>query len=391
MFRLIASVTGSRVVASIIQAVTLLILTRGLEVELFGQFAATSAASGMASVVLGFGLNTLALRIAAFEDSRQIAATIAMLRVPAVLASALVTTVVALLLMGSDSTPIVLAAVLYAAAESLGEGVESLLYGSSRTSRAQVALISRRVVVLAGVMIGIGAGDLMAGLCVGAGLVCVAVGLMLQGTLARPAGFKRVFREARSYWAPTMLAKLQTLDVSVAAIAMPGVAAGVYSAAARVTSPLNTFTIAALSVLTPRLSSRFEGETRDLLFRQSRRSMYLVALILTLISPLVGLATEFVVGESYSGVAFPAAILTVMTGVAALTQLYVAHFFAIGDGNTVAKIRLVVMPAMLLLGFLLGTIWGPVGMALAVLLGQVGLWVWLALAYKKRPDPPSGP
>ncbi|MFS2242857.1 lipopolysaccharide biosynthesis protein [Microbacterium sp. OR16] len=372
-----------RVISSLIQAVTLLALTRVLGAQEFGQFAAVSASGAMVAVLGGLGLSSLALRISAFENPRGVAASIALLRWPIVFSSATCTGLVAYVLLGHTALLAITAAVLYAASESIGEAVESLLYGSSRAARAQVAMVARRLIMLLGVTCGFLMNETLVGVVVAASTICVIAGVFLKGTLASPVPFRLIARASVPLWSATVLAKLQTLDVVVASMALSPAQAGIYSAAARVSSPLNTFAVAALSVLTPRLADRHAVDAREGLFRQSRRSMCILAMLLGALSPVVGFTAEFVLGPDYIGAAWVATVLTISTAVAAITQVYVSHFFAAGDGFTVAKIRAILMPSALAVGFIAGAVVGPLGLAVSMLGAQLLLWLMLASAHRR--------
>ncbi|MDP3949103.1 lipopolysaccharide biosynthesis protein [Microbacterium sp.] len=385
MFRLVASVASTRLLASVAQALVLLVLTRTLEAIEFGQFAAISAACGLVAIVAGLGLNTLSLRVSAFDEPKRIAATIALLRLPVVGLSVGITTLGSLAILGEESLPLIAASVLYAASESLGEAVESLLYGSSHAVRAQGTMLGRRLLVLAGVSVGFVVGDPVLWLSVVAAIVIVSVGLPLRGTLGRPAAVLEVLQVSIPLWGATVLAKLQTLDVVVASFALPGASAGVYSAAARVTSPLNILAVSVLSILTPRLASREEAASRSGLFRRSRRAMFFVMILLSLVSPLVGWATEIVLGDSYSGAFVVATTLTLATAVAAMSQVYVSHFYASGNGPIVARCRIVIVPMALIGGFFGALFFGPVALAISMLLSQLALWFSLSKIFRSTP------
>lgn len=385
MFRLIVSVSGARLVASLMQAITLLLLTRILGPEKFGLFAALVAAVGVLVVLFGVGLNSLSLRLSALPDEQALRTTIALIRAPVALLAALTASAVALLLTGQGGLAIIVVAGFYAASESLGEGVEALLYGATRERRAQLTMLVRRAALLAGLVVGVIVGNGLAGFSIAIVCVMSLLWLALRGLLGKPAPLSRVFKLAMPLWMPTLLAKMQTLDVVVAASALSPSSAGIYSAAARITSPLNTFAMAALSVLTPRLASGSGMSAKEALFTKSRAGMRLAALALVVCSPGVGWITEIVLGEAYEGVWIIAAILTCMTAFAAVTQIYVSYFYAEGDGMTVAKIRLVVVPLSLSIGWLMANSYGAVALAAVIAASQLALWCALALAYRISP------
>lgn len=377
VFRVIASVAGVRIVSSAIQAVTLVLLIRLLGASSFGSFAAVSTSVSVLVVFIGFGSSSLALRVSALEDQFDVATTIALIRIPVALASGLIASAVALFLLGIDSLHLILVAALYGAAESLGEGIESILYGCNRVWRAQISMLARRIVVVFGVGIASLSGSPLTWLGFILLLVAVFAGIPLWGILSRPAGMGRVFRLAAPLWLPTLLAKAQTLDVVIASLVMPSVSSGVYAAGARVTSPLNTVAAATLSVLTPRLSSRFDASGSANLFIRSRKIMFVVCVCLVLVSPVVGAATSFVVGPSYSGVFLVALLLTCMTAVAAMTQIYVSLFYSRGNGHFVLRARLLSVVPALGIGAVVGMMLGPIALALAMVCSQLFLWFLL--------------
>lgn len=383
MLKLVISVTGARVLASGLQALTLLALTQTLGPSHFGQFATVSAVCGVAVVVLGLGLSSVALRVSALEDARNVATTVALLRVPVTVAGAGVAFAGAALFFDSAPVAVLLVAALYAAVEAMGMGVESVLYGLSAAKRAQLTLLARRTVQLGGIALGLLLGDGLLWFAGSVVLVALLLGTPLLGLLSTPAPLRRVLPIAFPLWPPTVLAKVQLLDVLVASITLSSSDAGIYAAATRLTSPLNTFAVATLSVLTPRLASRGAASTRERLFMRSRRAMFVVVGALAVLSPVVGWLTDLVLGEAYQGIFWTATVLTCMTAVAAMTQIYVSWFYAKGDGSTVAKARVVVVPASLVLGGVLASFWGPIGLGVAMLLSQLCLCVSLAAVSRR--------
>lgn len=364
------SVAGTRIVGTIAQGLTFLILTQSLGPAAFGAFAAITVTFGFVSSLVGFGAGSLALRVQSTDNPASLAASVSLLRYFAVVLAAILVALVSVFILDIKEAPLLAAGILFGTLESSHGAVENILFGLQHTRRAQVAMVFRRVVVLAAVTLG-SLKDLSLEFLITTLLVLLVISpFWLFRLLTKPMSLKATVKLSLPFWGAAVLSKVQTLDVVIASLVINPVGTGVYAAASRISSPLNILASSVLSVLTPELA-RQRGVTRLNTSRRSMKFLGIVSLGLILMSPAVGLLLEWILGQDYEGVAWPTTVLCISAGFAALNQGQVAYLYASGEAKRVFFSRLGVVPITMLSGIALGMAFGVVGIALAVCLSQM--------------------
>lgn len=387
MIKSITSLAGTRVLASVCQGFMLYLLTQSLGPAVFGTFATVLAAAAIAGITFGLGTSTLALRVKAVDNPYNVASGILALRIPTALLAAASTYYFVTIAMGIHDGLLLVVALTLATADSTSEVVESVLFGLQRVRRAQLAMVTRRVVALLGVFLGLMQGNVLVGLGVSALLILLGSPIWLARLTGKPAGPLRIMRLSVGFWGATLLGKAQTLDVVIASAVCTPVVAGIYAGASRLTSPLNMVTSASLSILTPSLANQRNSQERYASFMRGRRLLIIVGGCLFVMSPIVAAGVLVVLGEEYRGVFWPTVLLTIATAVSAVTQGHTSYYFAAGKAAFVTKIRIAVVPISLLLAIPLGFNWGAVGVAGAMMLSQlaqVGIFEVYLLKVKKN-------
>ena len=102
-----------------------------------------------------------------------------------------------------------------------------------------------------------------------------------------------------------------------------------------------------------------------------------LAIALTVASPLIGCAVEWLLGEDYSGVWIPVTILTLSTAASAFPQGLIAFLYAENRAGAVFRVQAVLIPAFLFALAPLGVAWGVAGLAAASTVLQLGRLVLL--------------
>lgn len=363
------SVAGTRIAGTAAQGLTFLILTQTLGPAAFGAFVAITVAYGLVSSLIDLGTGTLALRIQGTENPRALAGSISIYRYIVVIITAML--IGSFCTLFTDLMPaLLLSGILFGAVEASYRPIENLLFGFSRTQRAQGAMVMRRFVVLAAVL----SGHLWDVTSVALNGTLIALLLIspawLVGLLAKPLSLASTVHLSLPYWGSALLAKLQTLDVMIASAVVNPIGVGLYAAASRITSPLNILASSILSVLTPELSQQTRA-VRQKTYRKIAKFLLYLSCSLILISPLVGWLLERVLGPEYQGVALPAAILCISTSFAALNQGQVSYLYAADMAKKLFLIRLAIVPTTMLSGIPLGLLFGGSGVATAVCISQL--------------------
>lgn len=371
MIRSILSVASTRLAASVLQGATLFGLAHLLGAARFGLFVTLVAIGALSGVILGLGTSSLALRLKSLDDPRSTAGGIALLRYPTSLCAASVTLAAAFTILGAETRLLVLVAVAFSFADTTGEVVESVLFGLQKHVRAQYSMLTRRVAIATSVGVGWATEDVLIAVGIASVAVVLAAPCWLFREVERPKSLKSVVAAAYPFWGATLLSKVQSADVILASIVASPAQSGVYAAASRLTSPLNTLTTSTISILTPSLAAVSDQAVRLASFRRMRQYLLALTLALLVASPVIGWLTEFALGSEFEGVALPAGVLAASTGVAALTQGYVAFFFAIGNPRAVIRARLISTSIAGMVAVPLALQIGTSGVALAILLLQL--------------------
>ena len=386
MRKRVASLISWRIVASGLQALTLIFLARGLGPGEFGIFAASIAAAAFAAVGSGLGGTSMALRAAGQQNPEREVANLLVLRLITLPVVAVVASICCLILGADVGATFVFATFSYGVAEALGELVEAVLLGMQTQKRANVSLVGRRG--LTALLLGYGFLDLSASpatlLLIASGLSILWSLVVVRPLIRRPRDLRITIHQAREFWLATVVGKLELLDTVVAAIVAVPLQAGLYAGSSRVTSPLNLVTGATLGVYTPQLAKAETRERRQATLRDARRFLTIVAAFLLLMSPLVGIVVELVLGHQYKGVAVPATLLTIAVAFGAFGQPFIAYFFSISNARVVTRARLAAVPLGLIAMGVLGYYLGAVGVAIGVCVLQSGQATLLWISYKRH-------
>ena len=358
----------ARVGATVLQAVTMILLARDLGPAEFGPFASSLGIGAVLGSLLGFGSSAQALRLLATPRPEGLAATLLLLRLGT---AAVVAAAVLAVGWGGPRETIILAAV-YATTEVICELAQSIMLGMKRTVLAHLAIVLRRALPVALLLAGaVLHADAALGLSAGWILSTVITMAFCFSLLGRPIAVATAVRSGVHFWSSTALVKLQNLDVVLLqAVGAPALV-GQYAAAARVVNPLNLFTATLLSILTPKLASAADAEERALVFRQGRLALlgYFAALVAA--APLAYWLGPALLGEEYRPAAPLFAAFTIAAGISGLGQIHVSLLYALDLAHRVALVRLGAIPAGLAVLLLATYAAGITGAALAVIATQI--------------------
>lgn len=368
--------------SSILQAAILLLLARELSTRDFGIFAVGLTAGGFLAVVLSFGTGALALRVQRTRNPEMISRGILTVRTVILMPALLGGSLVAASISPSDSW-VIAAAGAGLVQETTAQAQESVLFGNRRIAAAQVLMLVRRITVT---IITSGAWLLDVAPILPSFVLANVIATMLmyatRGTKAFSlSAVKPTLQEGIPFWAPTMLAKLETLDVAAASVGVSGQGLGNYSLVNRLGSPLQLLPGALLSVSAPHLSSLDLDSERRLVVRRSVIYMIIPFGLLLIASPAIGRLMEQAVGGDYHDL--PPLLAAFVLGILlkSLSECIIAYFYALGHTAPVRRARLIGVPAGLGSIMLLSGVYGAVGAGLGFALMHLFVLVFLALSF----------
>lgn len=372
----------SRGLSAIMQAVVLVLLARGLGPAHFGQYSLIVAVSGFAAVILAFGTGTLALRASSLEDPETAARGVLTLRTT-VYIPALTGTAFLLIFLGYEPL-VAVAACVSVLLETTSQAQESLLFGQNRPRAAQGIMLVRRAIVF----IGVGCAYLLGVQILSAYIASSAFAMLLLfgyagGRAISLRSLLPTLREARRYWLPSVLAKLESLDVVIASWGMGTTGLGIYAGASRVTTPLQLLPSALLSVYTPALSMEPNDIARRRLVKRASTFVLMALGPVVLFAPLLGKIVEWMLGYEYDGVGRPVVALIVAVFVGSFSQIFISYFYGRGVPEPVRNARLVSVPVGLAAVAVGSSVWGPIGAASGTVVLNATALVLLYVVYRR--------
>lgn len=349
-------------VASVLQAVTLLLLARYAAPANYGALGLAISSGYIAGAALSFGLTTFTLRLSALTEWRGFACSAIAVRV---LTSALIAMAVVWLLprpAGTDHIYAIVGAV-FVFAELTNEVAHGVISGQHRQLLSVVILLSQRLLTLVAFLISWSLiGSPLPGLLAATvtnSILPVVVLLLVRSSFVSPL---KLLAHARSFWFATAASSLSQGDVLISTAVGGATMGGFVAAGSRMSTPLNLVTSSVLNIYVPAMSRERDAALRRAIFHRARRLCMYWAGCLLVLAPIVAAALVWVLGAEYrSGYFFYGAIV-VGAALSAVSQSYQALLYAEGRARQVGW------------AILTGTIVGLVTMTVAIVLfGLSGL------------------
>jgi O-antigen/teichoic acid export membrane protein len=363
----------ARLVGAVLQAALLVLVARDLGPRNFGDVAQVLSLGTLAAAVLGFGMNSRALRLAIGTTPREDASAI----LSVAMVSSVAVTLVALPVAWMAGAPWELtpwAAAAFVASESFAEVVVAILAGLHRQHLASLMVVVRRAAALGIVVACAGLGvNLVYGLLLAA-VSTAAISILIAPLFwSKPSSVSTLLRGSWGYWATSLVTNLQYLDTTLLRLSAGAHLVGLYGVSSRSVAPLSLATSSMVGVLVPELSRARSPQAHERLRRSIRRMSLVVAGTAIVASPLIATAVVTVLGSGYEGAFILVVAFCVGTGVSAISQTYQAEAFARGEPmRAVLAVGLGTAIGLVgLIGFSL--FWGSVGAAAAIVLMQVAI------------------
>lgn len=375
---------GSRVTASLLQAVLFAVLARSVTPAVFGLVAAVTGVVGVLLVGTGAGMATLVSRAHARGHDDEVASAVRLTWVTGVLTAG----ACALALGGWSVLGTAPAAlVLVAAALTVERTTDAALNVPIADGRVLVSgwpVLTRRVVAVALLLAGLAAGlDALWTYAVALLVGALVAQLMTRRVVPLPGAatvpWRELVRSGAPYMWNTLAAQSRTLDAAVVAAVLTPAAAGAYAAASKLVQPVLLVPQTIASLVLPR-AARVDAAASRRMVRPlllAGVASLVVVVPLALVAPwLLGL----VMGEQYVGSADTFRALLVGMPFVALSAPLAAILQGQDRARLAATIGLV-FAVVLLAGVAVGAVLaGPVGAAAGLSASFVARSVVLVVA-----------
>jgi O-antigen/teichoic acid export membrane protein len=323
-----------RIGGAALQFVTLVSIARLSSVQEFGAYAAALGLGALLSGTFGMGLITRALRIKSEGD--RFASGF-------VIGNSTATVAVVLALIGLSTwihPPLAFWAVAAATAsgnELMSGFAQSLLFGRDRGTRAEVVVISRRILPFLAVLCSVlFSTDVFVALSVGNSL---AILFALAMTLPTPPGhwtWRELVLGGKHYWSASVWSMAQQADVTLVGAISGASQAASYGAGFRLASPVHLITTSITSLIVPRMSGEGTWAARKDKGRNLRRLGYGYGIAVIAASPLAAWLGPWVLGDDYLPYSWVFTAMVLTAGISVLNQIQISMMYAAGRQRAVA-------------------------------------------------------
>ncbi|MTE23274.1 lipopolysaccharide biosynthesis protein [Microbacterium sp. ZXX196] len=304
-----AWVSGGRIFAAGLQAISLILIARLVAPAEFGMLSSIIGLATVLQTTMDFGVSTYITRErAANPNSGGIATALRFNGITSLAMAAFV--LVGLCGMGVLVSPtyyLMLPLALWISGERNADARLAVVFADGDAWINVVNLVSRRVVAIVIFVVLVLAGvDPILSYGIGVSIAAAASSIFANTYVSRRVSaesditYRKLIADSHHYWANSVATQLRNLDVVIVAIFAGSVASGFYASASRLTSPLRILPTSLASVLIP-------AATRAV---ASRRSLWpllkpagVMLLAVTVIYMLLGMATPWLVplalGDAY--------------------------------------------------------------------------------------------
>ncbi|MFB9649848.1 oligosaccharide flippase family protein [Curtobacterium pusillum] len=369
------SVLFGRGLASVVQAISMILVARSLSVTQFGLVGIVISVGTIASLIGDLGLTTYIARARAIRDEAAVRAGLLLNRWSAAIGGALLISVVIVgaLNGGWPWWPLPLLAGFMV--EKAVDTASSVLIADGRNITANLALLGRRVVVLMCVVAGSviafdAAWTFSVGYLFSAIVSLIYVAISLLGSPDAYAGSRSttvriVARETLPYFFSNLTAGVRLLDTAIiASIASPH-AAGLYAAASRVTSPAYLIPQTLTTVIMPH-AARATGKAVRAMGNRLLLATVGLSIVLAALSPLVIWFADLILGDQYAGAALPLLLLLIGLPWVAASSPFGSLLQSRGQARFVAVNGVVFAVGVVAALIVASLLWGAAGAAAAV-------------------------
>jgi O-antigen/teichoic acid export membrane protein len=327
-----------RVVASLCQAIFLVILARVIGPSSFGSFGVFYSAVGVAWVLAGFGVSSRVLLLQAGDNSTEQNSRLAWLKL---VSTAVVACIAALSVMVVEGDRLwAMAGAALAILDSLIDYLQAYYAAIGDQPRSILVFSSPRIVLLVAVIaVQSTASSILPAVMSSILVMTVVAVVMIARMLRRLSGLIQEARSSLGFWASSALGNLRNLEPSVLAATADKIIGGQFALVSRVGNALLIVTASLQSVFVPRLAATLQDPQEFRAeFRKVERWCLSYGALLALVSPVAGRALELLLGSEYSGSGRIAFGIVLAAGFQAISNCYLISFYARGRAGVVAWI-----------------------------------------------------
>ncbi|MFC8682668.1 lipopolysaccharide biosynthesis protein [Microbacterium ureisolvens] len=375
----LSRLVGARATSSVLQFLVLIFIARSVPIESFGLYSSGLAVGAVASGVLGLGIVTRAYRIQAESIPGMPASYFAITLVGAALGFVIVLAYATLSGSGVESWSV--AAGAFVATEMINALCQALLFGMRRNARAELGVVLGRAIPLAFIAVAATAAPASTFSVAAIGFVAAAVvNVLLLGRL-RWFGWHliAVIVGGRHYWYASMWSMAQQLDVVIINARLGPAAAGAFSGAFRLASPIHLVTGAITSTMLPKLTAAETTLARRIGAKPYLRLSAAYAAAAVLVSPVMAWVGPLLLGEAFQQYGLIFVALFINSAVSSFAQVQAARSYAEGHARAVAiatGVSTLLGLALVILAVLFA---GVLAAAVALVVARLVLVIQLAL------------
>ena len=346
LFGQFAWVSGGRLLAAALQAVSLILVARFLLPAEFGVLATVMSLATVLQAVLDFGVGTYITRERAANPNSGGIATA--LRFNALTSAALAAIVLlGLSLMGWFISPtyyLMLPLALWLSGERNADARLTVVFADGDAWINVTNLLSRRVAGLIGFLAleSVGVEPLLS-YCAAIGGAAVASSLFANLYVRRRVDaapsltYRELIAASMHYWANSVATQARNLDVVIVAAFAGSVAAGFYASASRLTTPLRILPTSLASVLVPAATRAVtNGRTISPLLKSAAAMLAVVSLLYAALLVAAPWFVPVALGKAYAPAVVVIQIVLLGLPFAASASLCNALLQAIGEKRFVA-------------------------------------------------------
>lgn len=334
---------GARLSSAVLQAGLLIVLARTLGIEEFGRYAIVMAIGAITLGIADLGLSTRALRMTRDESDGLHFTVMAVALLQAALVFFVVLGTGALVTGSSVAAEFVIVGALYAATEIFVNIAQNLAFGEQRRGRIEFIMISRRLLPFAAVLIALVIDQASVLPALGVGFLLAAVVAATASGPFRPGRLHLgvLLRPAVHYWTAGIWAMFQQFDVPIIGRFFGDAAAGAYSAAFRLASPVHIVTSLIVSSTVPAITRCDDESGKYALAVKAVQGGGAWALLVGVLSPITLWLGPLLLGPSFAPLAWVFPLLMLNSAVSALAQVMVAVLYAYNVARFVARVSLI--------------------------------------------------
>lgn len=345
------SVSAGRIIAALLQGVSLILIARAVTPGQFGLVSAVLGVAWVAQTVFDLGLSTFILR----ERTRQPESGL----VPAALAlnnrlslALCLTAAGAMAVLGATwrSEFLLLAPLaIWMSAERNADAWLGVVFADGDSRVNFTNLVAKRCLAL-GLFVGLDLSSVTpllafsAAWAVSSGLSSTAARWYVRSRLPAPAavGVRTLVRESWPYWLHSMATQANNLDVSVAGVAGGSFQAGIFATATRLTSPLRILPTSMARAILP-AASRAPSKGSKQQLKKYCVAMFLgMASVYAVLFFLTPVLLPLALGDRYASATVPLQIVLVGLPFAAAASLLGALLQGAGQKRYVANVSLTI-------------------------------------------------